>query len=52
VQDGARMAAVQLAGSLLKDHPQTFWSLGEWRLHVRDQAGAPLFSLHILATEA
>lgn len=48
----ARAQAVQFAGSLLADQPETFWASGEWHLQVTDEAGLSLFQLTFFATEA
>lgn len=47
----ARVAAAELAGSLLKDQAETFWEREAWRVDVKDERGALLFALHIYATE-
>lgn len=47
----ARLAAVQLAGEILKDDP-TCVALGDdWRIEVMDEAGLVLFQLRLVLVE-
>lgn len=48
-EHAARIAAAQLAGRLLADHPSHFWDGGEWRIVVRGERGAKLFGLAFVA---
>jgi hypothetical protein len=48
----ARVAAVELAGSMLREHAEKFWNGEDWRVEVADKSGLILFSLHFSAVEA
>lgn len=48
----ARQEALRLAGDLLRDAPDTFWSDPEWRLEVSDGVGMMLFTLTIFGSDA
>lgn len=48
----ARMEAVRLAGTLLRDSPESFWDAEEWHLDVSDEAGLLQFTLTFFATDA
>ena len=48
----ARVAAVELAGGLLKDGAAKFWDGMEWRVEVKDEAGLLLFILDFSATDS
>jgi len=48
----ARIAAVELAGGLLRDGAEAFWRGHNWRVDVKDRSGAVLFALHFHATQA
>lgn len=50
--NAARIMAVRLSGEILKDHPDRFWSTGEWNCTVRDENGLTLFVLHFYAADA
>jgi len=50
--ESARREAVRMAGRLLDDDPAHFWSTGEWRVVVTDDAGRTLFTLEFCAREA
>ena len=43
----ARIAAVQLAGALLKDRSQALWESTRWRLLVTDEHAAILFTIEM-----
>lgn len=47
-----RKAAVELAGSLLKDDAESFWKGDSWRIDVSDESRTLLFALHFHAVEA
>lgn len=47
--NAARLAAVRLSGELLKDAPDRFWAVGEWKCTVKDERGLVLFVLHFYA---
>ena len=48
----ARIAAVELAGILLKEGAAKFWDGLEWRIEVKDEAGLILFVLDFSATDS
>jgi len=48
--EAARKEAVRFAGALLSDHPDKFWSSGEWHMRVTNQDDLTLFELTFLAT--
>jgi hypothetical protein len=48
----ARQAAVQLAGELLVDQAEWFWSGQKWRMEVANSAGHLLFSLDFRAADS
>jgi hypothetical protein len=48
----ARHAAIQLAGALLRDNPEGFWTGEDWQMDVTNDVGLILFSLHFMATDA
>ena len=48
----ARVAAVELAGALLKDNPAKFWDGDDWRIEVKDDGNVILFVLHFSATDS
>lgn len=50
--NAARIMAVQLSGEILKDYPDRFWSVGEWKCTVLDENRLILFVLHFYAVEA
>jgi hypothetical protein len=41
----ARIEAVSVAGTMLRDHAGNFWETGEWRVVVTDEARVVLFSI-------
>ena len=43
--DAARIEAVAASGELIRDHARTFWTGGDWRMHVMDGAGATVCKL-------
>ena len=47
----ARVAAVELAGALLKDNAVRFWDGDDWRIEVKDDANVILFVLQFSATD-
>ncbi len=47
--ESARNEAVALAGALLKDHGQKFWSGQTWHMDVTDHTGLLLFRLDFTA---
>lgn len=47
----ARDMALRYAGECLMSHPQDCWDRGEWRLVVRDESRATLFSVQVLVAE-
>lgn len=48
----AKVEAVRLFGSMIKDQPDKFWSSKFLKLMVTDQAGVLLFALDLSAVEA
>lgn len=48
----ARVAAVELAGSLLKEGAEAFWRGHDWRVDVEDVSGSLLFALRVDAIPA
>jgi hypothetical protein len=48
----ARIEAARLAGRLLADQPEMFWSGEEWQVAVRDETGLVLFTVNFTATDA
>jgi hypothetical protein len=48
----ARKQAAQMAGRLLCDEADKFWSGHEWTIAVRDEKGLALFSLIFVAQDA
>jgi hypothetical protein len=48
----ARQEAVRLAGELLADHAEWFWSGQKWRLEVANSSGHLLFSLDFMAADS
>lgn len=50
--NAARIVAVRLAGEILRDYPDRFWSTGEWSCAVRDETRLTLFTLHFYAIDA
>lgn len=49
--NAARREAVRLAGRLLDDDPEQFWSHGLWSVVVTDDAGRTLFTLDFRARD-
>ena len=47
----ARVAAVQYAGAIMREQPNTIWADGDWRLEVTDSDQNLLFTITIIATE-
>jgi len=47
--DVAHVAAAELAGELLRNHPENILLGDEWKVEVRDESGAVLFSLLMLS---
>lgn len=45
----AQREAVKLAGAMLQEHADKFWTGEDWRLEVTDGAGLVLFTLQFLA---
>jgi hypothetical protein len=50
--DEARRQAAKMAGRLLSDNAQKFWSGDEWKITVRDERDLVLFTLIFLAVDA
>lgn len=48
----ARNEAVRFAAALLRDHADTFWASGEWKLRVTDDSDLTLFELLFVAIES
>lgn len=48
----ARRHAIRVAGNLLLDISDTFWSTGEWTIRVADYRDLTQFQLTFFATEA
>jgi hypothetical protein len=49
--EAARLYAVMLISGLLRDNPRKFWTGDAWKVEVRTEDGATLFTLQFLATE-
>jgi hypothetical protein len=50
--DAARVEAVRLTGEMLREAGKRFWSGGTlWRLHVTDEAGQLVLTLHVSADQ-
>ncbi len=45
--DEARSQAVITAGEMLKEKGDAFWTSGEWRMDVADEAGVVVCSLRL-----
>ena len=43
--DAARVEAVACSGELIRDRAKAFWTDGNWRMHVVDEAGATVCKL-------
>lgn len=50
--DAARVAAVKMAGQMLKDSADAFWEGDEWELTVADPRGLTLCSILIIGEVA
>jgi hypothetical protein len=50
--NAARVEAAKMAGRLLADNADKFWSGDEWTISVRDERGLVLFNLIFLAVDA
>jgi hypothetical protein len=50
--DAARVEAVRLAGQLLLDSGEEFWSNGDWKVDVTNDRGLILFTLMFSAFDA
>lgn len=48
----AKIEAVRLAGSLMRDDPELFITSEEWAIKVTDTTGLHLFSYNFFTTEA
>lgn len=48
----ARLNAVQLAGEVLRDHPEHIWEAGHWRVEVTDHRNVLLFTVVTLVIDA
>ena len=48
----ARREAIRVAGNLLLDISDTFWSTGQWTIRVADERDLTQFQLTFFATEA
>lgn len=48
----AKCEAVKLAGQMICDSADTFWSRQEWKLTATNENGLTLFCLHFLGVEA
>lgn len=48
----AKCEAVKLAGQLICESADTFWSHQEWKLTATNEQGLTLFCLHLLGVEA
>jgi hypothetical protein len=48
----ARNEATRLVSDMAKDHPETLWDRGEWRLTVTDDERLSLFQLVIVTIDA
>jgi hypothetical protein len=47
----ARVEAIQLAGAILRDEGDTFWSGEEWHMHVTDASGQSVLTLRFSAED-
>jgi hypothetical protein len=47
----ARNQAIVAAGEMIKQDGNTVWNGKGWRMHVTDEAGAPVFTLHFAADD-
>jgi hypothetical protein len=47
----ARDQAVTAAGEMIKHDGDTVWNGSKWRMHVTDEAGRPVFTLHFAADD-
>ena len=45
-----REQALTTAGELLRDADEHFWAGGDWRMHVVDQSGREVLTLHFSAS--
>jgi hypothetical protein len=47
----ARDQALTAAGEMIKHQKDTVWNGSEWRMHVTDEAGRPVFTLRFAADD-
>ena len=47
----ARVEAIQLAGAILRDEGDTFWSGEEWHMNVTDAAGQSVLKVRFSAQD-
>ena len=47
----ARIEAIHLAGSILRDEGEKFWSGEQWHMNVTDASGLSVLKLHFSADD-